>query len=290
MSPFGHLLGDVSAADLVLELHVVFVNSSLVGENISNGSIQNLSSSAEILDSVLGNSDVSFDLVVVLFQVHGCLLLSLDNLWIGVSLLFFFQALLLDFNLLAEDIDFFLIGLDVLATLFLNFISVVMVFVLGDGSVHVLIHGLEISHLLVPFLLLYLENSFRMLLSKQLGLQILHLLELCLLLSLISLTDLLVFRLHDFDSVFLLFIGSLLFSNLFLSDLNGLLEVILLVVELLLECKEMLIQRDTVSKQGFVARGLILLVNLTIFQKFDFVFHKDDLFLKIQNVLFFEAR
>ena len=89
--------------------------------------------------------------------------------------------------------------------------------------------------------------------------------------------------------MFLLFIWSLLFSDFLISDLNRLFQVILLIVELFFQGEEMLIQRNTISQQGFVTRCLVFLIDLPIFQKFDFVLHKDDLFLKIQNVLISEV-
>lgn len=164
-----------------------------------------------------------------------------------------------------------------------------MVLFFCDFSVLAHVDGLEIGDLIIPILLLDCEDVLGVLLSEELGLEVLHLFKFRLLLSLVSLTNLLVFTIHDFDSVILLFIRSLLFSNVFLGDLNRLFEIILLVVELFFQGKEVLIQRNTISKQGFVSRRLVLLVDLTIFQKFDFVFHKDDLFLKVQNVLLFES-
>lgn len=185
----GHLLGHVSASDLVLELHVVFVDSSLVLENVGDGSIQNFSSGSQILDTILCNCNISFNLIVVLLQVHRLLLLFLDNCWVGVSLLLFFEALLLDLNLFAKLIDLFLVGFDVPASLFFNLVFVVVVFLFCDGTAHILVYGLEVHNLFIQVLLLNRENGLGVLLREELGLEVLHRLELCLLFGLVSLTD-----------------------------------------------------------------------------------------------------
>jgi len=67
----GHLIGDVTTRDLVFKLHVVFVNLSLVLENIQNSAIQNLLTGGKILNTVLSYSNVSHQLVVLGLEVHG---------------------------------------------------------------------------------------------------------------------------------------------------------------------------------------------------------------------------
>ena len=286
----GHLLSHVSASDLVLELHVVFVDSSLVLENVGDGSIQNFSPGSEILDTILCNCNIGFDLVVVLLQVHGLLLLFLNNRWVGVSLLLFLETLLLSFNLFANLIDLLLVGLDVPASLLFNLIFVVVVLIFCDCAVQVLVYGLDVSNLLLQVLLLNSEDGLGMLLREELGLEVLHRLELSLLLGLVSLTDALVLTLHNVNPVFFLLVCSLLFSIVFFGNNKRLFEIVLLVVELFLKGEEMLIQRDTIPQQSLVTRGLVFLVDLTILQKFYFVLHEDDLFLEIQDVLLLKPR
>lgn len=87
-----------------------------------------------------------------------------------------------------------------------------------------------------------------------------------------------------------LLVRSLLFFVVFFGNDKGLSKIILLVVKLFFQGEEVLIQRDTIPQQSLITRGLVFLVDLSVLQKFDFVFHEDDLFLEIQDILLLEAR
>ena len=54
--------------------------------------------------------------------------------------------------------------------------------------------------------------------------------------------------------------------NLALSSSNPLLEVFLLVVEFVLQGQEMLVERDAVTQERFIARGLVLLIDFTVLE------------------------
>lgn len=89
--------------------------------------------------------------------------------------------------------------------------------------------------------------------------------------------------LHDLDAVSLVLIGSLIILNILLHCTDTLLHILLLVVELIFEGQEVLIQRNAIAKQSFIATSLILLVDLLLLQQLDLGFHRGDLLVQIQN-------
>ena len=59
----------------------------------------------------------------------------------------------------------------------------------------------------------------------------------------------------------------------------------LFVVVLVFESQEVLIERDTISKQRFIAGRFIFLVNLSILELLDLQLHRRDLLLQVVDVL-----
>ena len=59
----------------------------------------------------------------------------------------------------------------------------------------------------------------------------------------------------------------------------------LFVVVLVFESQEVLIERDTISKQRFIAGRLIFLVNLPILELLDLQLHSRDLLLQVVDIL-----
>ena len=83
--------------------------------------------------------------------------------------------------------------------------------------------------------------------------------------------------LKHFDSVTLVLVRCLVAINLILSVLYASFELLLLVVELVLEGQEMLVEGDAVAEERFIATGLVLLVDLLIFEQLDLALHSGDL-------------
>lgn len=67
----------------------------------------------------------------------------------------------------------------------------------------------------------------------------------------------------------LVLIVGLITLNFVLGLLDSCLELLLLVVKLVLQGQEVLIQRNTVAKERFIATCLVLLVNLLVLQQLD---------------------
>ena len=61
------------------------------------------------------------------------------------------------------------------------------------------------------------------------------------------------------------------------------------VVELVFQSQEVLVQGNSVSQQGFVARGFIFLVDFSVLEQFDLMFHYHNLFLEVKDQLLFQA-
>ena len=68
-----------------------------------------------------------------------------------------------------------------------------------------------------------------------------------------------------------------------LSSSDSLLEVFLLVVEFVLQGQEMLVKRDAVTQERFIARGLVLLIDFTVLEQLDLLLHGGDLLVKIED-------
>ena len=92
--------------------------------------------------------------------------------------------------------------------------------------------------------------------------------------------------LHDFDAVTLALVAGLVALDLILSVLHTRLQLLLLIVKLVLQCKEVLVQRDTVTQKRFIAACLVLLVNLLILEHLDLVLHGGNLAMQVQNDVF----
>ena len=69
--------------------------------------------------------------------------------------------------------------------------------------------------------------------------------------------------------------------DLVFEGLDELLHLVLFIVELVLQCQKVLVQRDPVSQQRFIAGSLVLLVHFSIFEELNFVLHKDYLLLHV---------
>jgi hypothetical protein len=67
------------------------------------------------------------------------------------------------------------------------------------------------------------------------------------------LTDLIVLSLENINLVSLVFVVHLLAFDLVLKTLDILFKLIFLVIEFVLQCEEMFIQRDAVSEEGLIA-------------------------------------
>ena len=77
-------------------------------------------------------------------------------------------------------------------------------------------------------------------------------------------------------------------SQFFFHELGFLLKRVLLIVELVLQSKEMLVKWDTVSEKCFIARSFVLLVNFSFLQQFDLMLHQVNLLLQVCSILVFE--
>ena len=97
--------------------------------------------------------------------------------------------------------------------------------------------------------------------------------------------NLLVVILHDIDPVALLIVVLLVTLNLILSLLDSRLELLLLIVKFVLQGQEVLVQRNTVTQERFIATSLVLLVDLLVFQQLDRRFHCRDLSLQVRDDL-----
>ena len=84
----------------------------------------------------------------------------------------------------------------------------------------------------------------------------------------------------------LAFVAGLVALDLILSILHTRLQLLLLIVKLVLQCKEVLIQGDTVTQKRFIAACLVLLVNLLILEHLDLVLHGGNLAMQVQNDVF----
>jgi len=89
--------------------------------------------------------------------------------------------------------------------------------------------------------------------------------------------------LHDFDPVALVLVAGLVALNVVFGILNARLELLLLVVEFVLERQEVFVEGNTVAKKRFIATGLILLVDLLVFEELDAGLHGGNLFVEVQN-------
>ena len=89
--------------------------------------------------------------------------------------------------------------------------------------------------------------------------------------------------LHNLDTVTLVLIGSLVSFDIGLCVLDLSLEFFLFVVKLVLQSQEVLIQRNTVSQERFIATSLVLLVNFLVLKELDLVLHCGDLLVQIEN-------
>jgi len=100
---------------------------------------------------------------------------------------------------------------------------------------------------------------------------------------LISVLNLAEIILHDLNTVSLVLIRSLVALNLVFSILNACLKFLLLIVELIFECQEMLIQRNTITEKRFIATCLVFLVHLLVFEKLDRCLHGGDLLVQVKD-------
>lgn len=101
-------------------------------------------------------------------------------------------------------------------------------------------------------------------------------------------TDFIIFSLKNFYLVSLVFVVHLLPLDLIFKALHILLKLILFIIEFVFEGKEMFIEWNSISEERFIARSFVLLVDFSILEQFYFVFHEDDLFLHIEDVLFLQ--
>ena len=81
----------------------------------------------------------------------------------------------------------------------------------------------------------------------------------------------------------LVLVRGLIALDLLLSVPNTALQLLLLVIELVFERKEVLIERDTVSQERLIAIGLVLLIDLLVLQQLDLGLHGGDLLVEVQD-------
>lgn len=74
----------------------------------------------------------------------------------------------------------------------------------------------------------------------------------------------------------------------FIHDLSFLLKSVLLVVEFVFQSKEMLVKWDTISKECFIARSFVLLVNFSFLEQFNLMLHQINLLLQVCSILVFK--
>ena len=92
---------------------------------------------------------------------------------------------------------------------------------------------------------------------------------------------------NDFVSLLIVQVKDVL--DLCLFALDFILKVVLLVIEFVFESQEVLVERDSVSEERFVATSLILLVDFAVLQHLDLSLHGGDLFLQVQDNLLLEV-
>ena len=63
----------------------------------------------------------------------------------------------------------------------------------------------------------------------------------------------------------------------------------LFIVEFILKCEEMLVERNTIPKKSLITASFVFLVNFAIFQQLYLSFHQYNLSLHIQDVLLFKC-
>ena len=89
--------------------------------------------------------------------------------------------------------------------------------------------------------------------------------------------------LKHFDPVALVLVRCFVTIDLILCVLYASFKLLLLVVELVLEGQEMLVERNAVAEERFIATGLILLVHLLIFEQLDLALHSCDLLVQVED-------
>lgn len=202
--------------------------------------------------------------------------------------------LLLEFRLLdlAELRELGDLVVDVVhgSLLFLGLLlAIVVVLVLGNCPLHVLVLGFEIAEFGVLNVLFDREDVSRMQLRVEPRLQLPLLLEREFLLLLEGCAELFVLSLQILNLPVLLHVRLLLFLELLVDHIRILGQHVLLVVELILEREEVLIERNAVPQQCFIAGGFILLVNFSLLELFDLMFEDVDLLLEIEPILVLEV-
>ena len=133
------------------------------------------------------------------------------------------------------------------SSFFLNFISVVMIFIFCNISSHLLISIFDCTHFVKPNLFLNSQNVLGVWLRKRFEFKVSHLFCGCIFIILILLTNIFIFSFKDFY-----FMVSLLVRNFFclyfmLHYLYLLFQKILFVVKFILKSQEMLIQWNSIS-------------------------------------------
>jgi hypothetical protein len=81
--------------------------------------------------------------------------------------------------------------------------------------------------------------------------------------------------------VSLVLVVHLLLLDLIFEVVLILLKVILLIVEFVLQRKEMLIEGDAISEEGFITACFVLLIYLSVFQQLYLMFHQHYLLLHV---------
>lgn len=104
----------------------------------------------------------------------------------------------------------------------------------------------------------------------------------------IILADVFVLAAQNLNLVFLFVVCFLVGHNFSVSLLHVLFQVIVLIVVLVFECKEVFIKRNSVLEKRLVATGLVLLLDLLVFQHLNFEFHHGNLLVQIENDVIFQ--
>ena len=92
--------------------------------------------------------------------------------------------------------------------------------------------------------------------------------------------------LHHLNSVSLVFIRDFIHVDLVLLGLLPCFQLFLLVIELVLKSQKVLIQRDSISEERFIARSLVLLVDFLVLEQLDLSLHRCNLLVQVQNDVF----
>jgi len=103
---------------------------------------------------------------MILLQVHGSFLLAFSDVRVGISLLFLFKLSLLKLDLFAKFVDLVLKAIKIFSALLINFIPIIVILVLSNGTIHILVKIFEIADLVVRISFLYNEDTFGVFLGE----------------------------------------------------------------------------------------------------------------------------